>query len=242
MTLDEIRDNNNAGEALRAKRIKDFRRIPDNVKYQDSYTMYDEQKGEFVFNRLAYVNEQYCFDVQKFNYQKGVIVKKLLQDSSFDVSENQTYAVYQEQLKHLIKKEPFVDRMQAYCEYRAKQGLIVNLAMSTLESKYPELRYYYEALGADRIKALNYKEKKLLNEIHIMKTKNKIRHELHGIIHIGDRILTTDIQQTLRVVYDRLGIDKSPKATDLNEFFEIHPVKIPTANGRKNGFEIRGIL
>ena len=242
VTLDEIRDNNNAGEALRAKRIKDFRRIPDNVKYQDSYTMYDEQKGEFVFNRLAYVNEQYCFDVQKFNYQNGVIVKKLLQDSSFDVSENQTYAVYQEQLKHLIKKEPFVDMMQAYCEYRAKQGLIVNLAMSTLESKYPELRYYYEALGVDRIKALNYKEKKLLNEIHIMKTKNKIRHELHGIIHIGDRILTTDIQQTLRVVYDRLGIDKSPKAADLNEFFEIHPVKIPTANGRKNGFEIRGIL
>ena len=242
VTLDEIRDNNNAGEALRAKRIKDFRRIPDNVKYQDSYTMYDEQKGEFVFNRLAYVNEQYCFDVQKFNYQNGVIVKKLLQDNSFDVSENQTYAVYQEQLKHLIKKEPFVDRMQAYCEYRAKQGLIVNLAMSTLESKYPELRYYYEALGADRIKALNYKEKKLLNEIHIMKTKNKIRHELHGIIHIGDRILTTDIQQTLHDVYDRLGIDKSPKATDLNEFFEIHPVKIPTANGRKNGFEIRGIL
>lgn len=242
VTLDEIRDNNNAGEALRAKRIKDFRRIPDNVKYQDSYTMYDEQKGEFVFNRLAYVNEQYCFDVQKFNYQNGVIVKKLLQDSSFDVSENQTYAVYQEQLKHLIKKEPFVDRMQAYCEYRSKQGLIVNLAMSTLESKYPELRYYYEALGADRIKALNYKEKKLLNEIHIMKTKNKIRHELHGIIHIGDRILTTDIQQTLHDVYDRLGIDKSLKATDLNEFFEIHPVKIPTANGRKNGFEIRGIL
>ena len=242
VTLDEIRDNNNAGEALRAKRIKDFRRIPDNVKYQDSYTMYDEQKGEFVFNRLAYVNEQYCFDVQKFNYQNGVIVKKLLQDSSFDVSENQTYAVYQEQLKHLIKKEPFVDRMQAYCEYRAKQGLIVNLAMSTLESKYPELRYYYEALGADRIKALNYKEKKLLNEIHIMKTKNKIRHELHGIIHIGDRILTTDIQQTLHDVYDKLGIDKSPKAADLNEFFEIHPVKIPTANGRKNGFEIRGIL
>ena len=242
VTLDEIRDNNNAGEALRAKRIKDFRRIPDNVKYQDSYTMYDEQKGEFVFNRLAYVNEQYCFDVQKFNYQNGVIVKKLLQDNSFDVSENQTYAVYQEQLKHLIKKEPFVDRMQAYCEYRAKQGLIVNLAMSTLESKYPELRYYYEALGADRIKALNYKEKKLLNEIHIMKTKNKIRHELHGIIHIGDRILTTDIQQTLHDVYDRLGIDKSLKATDLNEFFEIHPVKIPTANGRKNGFEIRGIL
>lgn len=242
VTLDEIRDNNNAGEALRAKRIKDFKRTPDNVKYQDSYTMYDEQKGEFVFNRLAYVNEQYCFDVQKFNYQNGVIVRKQLQNSSFDVSENQAYAVYQEQLRHLIKKEPFVDRMRAYCEYRAKQGLIVNLAMSTLESKYPELRYYYEVLGADRIKALNYKENKLFNEIHIMKTKSDIRNVLHSTIHIGDRILTTDIQQILHEVYGKLGIDKSPKATDLNEFFEIHPVKILTANGRKNGFEIRGIL
>lgn len=84
MTLDEVRDNNNAGEALKAKRIKYFRRTPDSVKYQDSYTMYDERKGEFVFNRLAYVNEQYCFDVQKFNYQNGITVKKHLQESNFD--------------------------------------------------------------------------------------------------------------------------------------------------------------
>lgn len=242
VTLDEIRDNNNACEALRAKRIKDFRRIPDNVKYLDSYTMYDEQKGEFVFNRLAYVNEQYCFDVQKFNYQNGVIVKKQLQDSSFDVSENQTYAVYKEQLKHLIKKEPFVDRMQAYCEYRAKQGLIVDLAMSTLETKYPELKYYYDILGGDRIKALDYKEKPLLNEIHTIKNFKGVRSELHGIIRIGDRLQTAEIQSILRNVYGKLGIHKSVKATDLKEFFEIHPVKIPTANGRKNGFEIRGIL
>ena len=98
VTLDEIRDNNNAGEALRAKRIKDFRRIPDNVKYQDSYTMYDEQKGEFVFNRLSYVNEQYCL-MSEVQLSEWGNCKKLLQDSSFDVSENQTYAVYQEQLK-----------------------------------------------------------------------------------------------------------------------------------------------
>ena len=242
VTLDEIRDNNNAGEALRAKRIKDFKRTPDNVKYQDSYTMYDEQKGEFVFNRLAYVNEQYCFDVQKFNYQNGVIVRKQLQNSSFDVSENQAYAVYKEQLRHLIKKEPFVDRMRAYCEYRAKQGLIVNLAMSTLETKYPELKYYYDILGGDRIKALDYKEKPLLNEIHTIKNFKGVRSELHGIIRIGDRLQTAEIQSILRNVYDKLGIHKSVKATDLKEFFEIHPVKIPTANGRKNGFEIRGIL
>lgn len=104
VTLDEIKENNNANKLLKAKRIKDFMRIPERIRYQDSYTMYDEEKDEFVFNRLAYVNEQYCFDVQKFNYQNGVMIKRQLQDSNFDVSENQTYAVYEEQLKHLIKK------------------------------------------------------------------------------------------------------------------------------------------
>ena len=241
VTLDEVRDNNNAGEALKAKRIKDFRRTPDSVKYQDSYTMYDERKGEFVFNRLAYVNEQYCFDVQKFNYQNGITVKKHLQESNFDTGENQTYAVYKEQLKHLIRKEPFVDRMRAYCEYRSSQGMVVNLAMSALETKYPELKYYHDTLGGDRIRALGYKEKALLNEVHTVKNSEGVRCELHGIIRIGDRLLTAEIQSILHNVYGKLGIHKPVKATDLREFYDIHPVKIPTREGRKNGFEIRGI-
>lgn len=242
LTLDEIESNNTAKETLRAKRVKDFRRTPDTLKYQDSYTMYDEKKDEFVFNRLAFVNDQYCFDVQKLNYQNGVIVKRLLLENDFDMSERQNYNTYEEQLNHLIRKESFVDRMQAYCEYRAIRDMVVNLAMSVLESKYPELKYYYDILGGNRIKALDYKEKQLNNEIRIIETKNKVRNELHQLIHVGDRILTTDIQQTLCNIYGKLHIDKSLKATDLSEFFEIHPVKIPTANGRKNGFEIRGIL
>ena len=242
VTLDEIKENNNANKLLKAKRIKDFMRMPERIRYQDSYTMYDEEKEEFVFNRLAYVNEQYSFDVQKFNYQNGIMVKRQLQDSNFDVSENQTYAIYEEQLKHLIKKESFVDRMQAYCEYRSKQGLIVNLAMLTLEGKYPELKYYYDVLGGDRIKALNYKEKLLINEMRIIETKDKVRYELHKIIHVGDRLETTKIQSILQQIYDKCRFSKSANATDLKEFYEIHSVKIPTADGRKNGWEIRRIL
>lgn len=242
LTEREVDSNNDETDIqLRTKRIRDCLREQKMLQYQDSYTMYDKSSDRFVFNKLAYISEQYAYELQKYNYRNGIIVKKQLSENDFDVTENQTYGIYKEQLKHIVKKETFVDRMTQYCEYKSK-GLCFDLAAFTLEQKYPELKYYYDELGGNRIKALNYKEKKLLNEIHIMKTKNKIRHELHGIIHIGDRILTTDIQQTLHDVYDRLGIDKSLKATDLNEFFEIHPVKIPTANGRKNGFEIRGIL
>lgn len=60
--------------------------------------------------------------------------------------------------------------MRAYCEYRSSQGMVVNLAMSALETKYPELKYYHDTLGGDRIRALGYKEKALLNEVHTVKT------------------------------------------------------------------------
>lgn len=34
-----------------------------------------------------------------------------------------------------------------------------------LDEKYPELKMFYEELGADKIKALNYKESALKNEV-----------------------------------------------------------------------------
>lgn len=105
--------------------------------------------------------------------------------------------------------------MRAYCEYRSSQGMVVNLAMSALETKYPELKYYHDTLGGDRIRALGYKEKALLNEVHTVKNSEGVRCELHGIIRIGDRLLTAEIQSILHNVYGKLGIHKPVKATDL---------------------------
>ena len=51
---------------------------------------------EFVFNKLAYISEQYAYELQKYNYKNGLIIKKQLSENNFDVTENQVYSVYQE--------------------------------------------------------------------------------------------------------------------------------------------------
>ncbi|MEL5892338.1 DEAD/DEAH box helicase family protein [Bacteroides sp. GD17] len=237
----EVKSNNNEAEPLKQKRIKDWNKMPMSLRYQDSYTMYDEHSQQFVFNRLAYVNEQFCFDLQKHNYQNGIIIRKQLDDNHFDTSVNQEYISYQEQLKHLIKKEDFSERMKYYCEYKDKGNLILDVYANTLQSKYPELEYYYNTLGSSRIKALSYKECNLKNEISIMNSKSRILYELGKVIKRGERITNPALKALLQSIYDKLRFKKTAHATDILEYFpdSLSGQKVVTPEGRRNGWEIR---
>lgn len=241
LTEKEVESNNDETDSqLRAKRIKDCLREQRMLQYQDSYTMYDKLADKFVFNKLAYISEQYAYELQNYNYKNGIIIKQQLSDNNFDVTESQTYEVYKEQLKHIIKKESFVDRMMQYCKYKAEDSCL-DLVALTLGQKYPELKYYYDELGGDRIKALGYKEKELKNEISIRYSDAKIRYKL-SVIFLPDTKFTTDkIKELMNEVYQKVGVKKNGKASDLEKLygFKIHPCKILMDDGsRKNGYMI----
>lgn len=241
LTEREIESNNDETDSqLRAKRIKDCLREQRMLQYQDSYTMYDKLADKFVFNKLAYISEQYAYELQNYNYKNGIIIKQQLSDNNFDVTESQTYEVYKEQLKHIIKKESFVDRMMYYCKYKAEDSCL-DLVVLTLGQKYPELKYYYDELGGDRIKALGYKEKELKNEISIRYSDSKIRYKL-SVIFLPNMKFTTDkIKELMNEVYQKVGVKKTGKASDLVNLygFNIHPCKILMDDGsRKNGYMI----
>lgn len=243
LTNYEIDAKNNVDDVLKAKWIKDTLRLQRIFKYDNSYTMYDESQKRFVFNKLAYISEQYSYDLQMHNYKNGVVIRGQLQDNNFDVTENQTYGKYEEQLKHIIVKESFVDRMKYYCEYKSIKLCFDGAAM-VLEQKYPEVKYYYDYLGGQRIKALGYKEKELKNEITANESKNRVHYELCKVINVGDRLTTDEIKNRLRKVYDKLRVTKTVKATDLQNVygFNIHECKISMDDGiRKNGWEIIGV-
>ena len=55
-----------------------------------------------------------------------------------------------------------------------------------------------------------------------------------------NRYLKSDIKETLRKIYEDLGYDKTPKASDLEEYFELRSCQIKNKEtGKKDhGFEI----
>lgn len=210
-------------------------------KYSISYVWYDSVNQRFSVNRMAYLNDNFSYDVQKENYLDGISVRKQLEDSGFNVNENEVHLDYEEQLECIIKKEGFSDRMKRYCEYRKnKENCQYFIADAIMERQYEDLKLYYDSLGYERIKALGYKESNLKNEMMSKQVTYYLYKEFRTIFPVGTRLLTDIIKLKMEEVYARYGIRQKGVASHLEKKFgiKIKSVKIPLADGsRKSGYE-----
>ena len=70
--------------------------------------------------------------------------------------------------------------------------------------------------------------------------KSDLSEELNKVFTIGLKISKANAKEALRSIYERLGYSKTPKATDLEGYFELRPCQIKNQETGKidNGFEI----
>ncbi len=210
-------------------------------KYSENYVRYDEKSDRFTVNRWAYLNELFAYDVQHENYQDSIIVKKQLEESGFRIKDEEKQSDYKEQLKCILVKEGFADRMKRYCELRQmKESCKFYLASDIMERQYEDLRLYYDRLGYERIKALGFKEKDLKNELERCYRENEIKRKFREVFAVGERMSTEDIKRTMTVIYADYGISKKGVATQLERDYGIRlkPIKVTMPDGfRKSGYE-----
>lgn len=139
---------------------------------------------------------------------------------------------YDEQLVCTITPTPFVDLMKDYCEARNDNPF----RASILESENYKLRYYYEELGADLIRAKSYKEAELKRAIVAKEKDGEVGDELRSLFPDVKILSRKEIKSTIQGVYDRLGVAKTAKATDLlNYGFKLKECK---TKDRKSGFVV----
>ena len=202
--------------------------------------MYNESTQTFTYNKLAEISDRFAFDVQKYNYQNGVMIKKQLDSTGkFDTSEDVATATYKGYVAFSITNTAFIDRMSNYCELRDNGSVIAKSVAATIANDYPQLKIYYDTLGSTKIKALDYQESELKaeynNVVKLANSKDKIAH----LFKIGDRLPKTEIKSRLQLLYNKMGLKETAKATDIKKFgYSIKDVKIATREGRLNGFEI----
>lgn len=232
---------NGAPDNCKKDVIKETSEMQNIKKYSENYVRYDEKSDSFTVNRWAYLNELFAYDVQHENYQNSIIVKKQLEDSGFEVSEDERMSDYKEQLKCILTKEGFTDRIKRYCELRQlKETNPYYLADEIMERQYEDLRLYYDRLGYERIKALGFKEKDLKNELERSYRENDIKRKFREVFAVGERMSTEDIKRTMTEIYANYGIIKKGVATQLERDYGIRlkPIKVTTPDGiRKGGYE-----
>ena len=234
LTNSEIKRNNSeTNPQAKEKLIKDLSRLQKMLKFKETFTMYDSVKEEFIFNKMALWSECYFYQLRKYQYKNGYIIKNQLIKSDFDISSNQQYVEYEKQLEHLIKRESFADRMKKYCDYKESNNPFEALT-ATLEKKYPELKLFYDELGGERIKALGYKENELQNEIKWRSTRNRLRNEFVSLF--SKRTLSAEkIKSAMNEVYAKFKVNKKGKVADLSKVYELKVTqhKVTVGNGKR---------
>lgn len=232
---------NSAPDNCKKDVIKETSEMQNIKKYSENYVRYDEKSDSFTVNRWAYLNELFAYDVQHENYQDSIRVKKQLENCGFGIKGEEKRSDYKEQLKCILVKEGFTDRIKRYCELRQlKETNPYYLADEIMERQYEDLKLYYDRLGYDRIKALGYKEKDLKNELERSYRENDIKRKFREVFVVGERMSTAEIKRTMTEIYARYGIKKKGVATQLERDYGIRlkSVKVTMPDGiRKGGYE-----
>ncbi len=103
---------------------------------------------------------------------------------------------------------------------------------------------YYYSIPKERAGTLNYQKGNLEKEYSSLKSLvinlNSILKEIKSKFQIGEKYTKSDIKEVLRSIYESNGYNKTPKASDLEEYFEIKECKVlnESTGKRDAGFEI----
>lgn len=98
---------------------------------------------------------------------------------------------------------------------------------------------YINILGLKGCKSDYYNVGRLDNKLKILSFDiTKIREELSNVFEVGKSYTKADIKAKVSEIYKKLSYKASPKATDLEEFFELKPCLITVDGKRVNGFKI----
>lgn len=208
------------------------------LKYRKDYVAVNERAGKDLMpctNNLAYVSEKRAYQIQQIDYADRFTVFNKI-DEVF--GEYQGDELDKEVSSFMAEYNSFLepsDKMKTLCTSNLSEAALAQVLDQVAE--YHKKFYIY--LGPERCRALGYSYSRMEKECAIRCFDPAlISDSIFSKFNEGERFTLADIKSTLKTLYEELGYKKSPKATDLEEWFEVKKVKIPKDGSMKDGFEL----
>ena len=212
-----------------------------NSNYKRDYVAVNHHSGSSmlpVFNKLMQVAEMRTFEIQEYDYADRVSVLSRI-DENYNISENK------DKIDATINNfkyqyTTFVDKMKYLCGQ--KENLSedeYNIVLSLVPMEYSN---YITTLGIDLIKSKSYKKGDLDIEFKNLSQNQLVSSTLEMKVinefNVGKRYTKVKIKEKLREIYSSLGYNSIPKASDIEQWFEIKSVLLSENGKRVHGFEI----
>ena len=214
--------------------------VAKSKNYKDNYVAVNTHAGKDllpVFNNLVMISEIRAFQIQQVDYKDRFTVFKTITDE-FDTLDNNSIIDIVDEFNSLTL---FPDKMKVLCDIKDLSSNEINSILDLVPIVY---KNYYLTLGKDKIKALRYKKNLLEREYNrILNNQSKaddLKELIYKTIEVGNRYTRQALKIIVSDIYKESGIESTPKASILSEYFEIKKVLITnkTTGIRENGYLI----
>ena len=214
-----------------------YQKLAKTFNYKDDFVAVNERKiGDTkiltpVFNNLVKVSEMRAYEIQQVDYSdRFTVFNELGKVGGVDDVEEleKFFKEYKEQKGRIYKLKYLCE----YCERAGNTSILQHIE----EKRFSD---YINVLGLDACKAVWYNTYLLDKKLSVMSFDvTKIKEGLSKEFEVGQSYTKADIKEKLSEIYKKLSYKASPKATDLEEFFELKPCLITVDGKRVNGFKI----
>lgn len=141
----------------------------------------------------------------------------------------------------------FHEKMKMYCEFLDNQwnkGFNQELQdYIYFKIKDERFRKYYNFYGTSGCKAREYREDRLQSGMTDKSKDSELLAAIHNRFKVGDRYSLKELKSILGNIYRDLGISRTPKAKDLDNYFKLVKTKITLPNKDvTNGYKIESEL
>ena len=163
-------------------------------------------------------------------------------DINFDISKTISKKA-RKILQEFDEQQYFTGKMKYLYSLNMDEDVAKQVLDNIYDTSYSK---YYWTISAGRAGSLNYQKgnlekeyQSIINPKDTSYIENEVKQKILLTFQVDSRYLKSDIKETLRKIYTELGYDKTPKAGDLDTYFEIKECKITNSLGKQDhGFKI----
>lgn len=142
-------------------------------------------------------------------------------------------------LSEYSSRSTYFDKMRLLCESGLSQD-ILDIVLAQIPDK-DDIKSHFLALPKDRLRALGYNKTKISRELGItMFSPELLMDEIYYEFKEGERYTLINIKNKLSSIYSSINYQSTPKATDIERWFEIKSVVLYEKNEDGSRKQLRG--
>ena len=209
---------------------KTYQYVAKSANYRDNYIavnkVINSQTGDVilkpVINQLVLVNEIRAFQIQQVDYKDRFSVfssvhSKLTPDDIVNRDVTRFFCIYD-------TLTTMHDKLKMLCEYNFISDIELNIVLGQIADS-DEVKSYYLALGPKKLKALTYSKTYIKKELGIVTfSKELLINTITLNFNPGEKYSLLDLKVKLGNLYNSINYDATPKASDIENYFDVKSV------------------